>query len=136
MTRFGTALSSQRRDASPLRLVLVAGLALVPAAVLVAGLFREEPLDQPLIVVAATLILILALARIVDAALQLRRQAAGERVLREAVTDLAGARQASAVAPVVERAVGRLLGSKADDQVAVVLRREPLGGAVAGWHRR
>ena len=127
MTRFDTALSSQRREASPRRLVLVAGLALMPSAVLVAGLFREEPLDQPLIVVAATLILILALARIVDAALQLRRQAAGERVLREAVVDLAGAPQASALAPVVERAVGRLFGSKVDYRVAVVLSREPLG---------
>ena len=54
MTRFDTALSSHRRDASPPRLVLVAGLALMPSAVLVAGLFREQPLDQPLIVVAAT----------------------------------------------------------------------------------
>jgi diguanylate cyclase (GGDEF)-like protein/PAS domain S-box-containing protein len=125
MTRFDTPLSAHRRDASPLRLGVVAVLALIPSAVLLLGLFREDPWYQPLIVTAATLILILALARIIDVTLQLRRQVRGERVLREAVTDLASARQAPAVVPVLERAVGRLLGPAADYRAALVMDPDP-----------
>ena len=125
MARFDMPLSADRRDASPLRLGVVAVLALIPSAVLLLGLFREDPWYQPLIVTAATLILILALARIFDVTLQLRRQVRGERVLREAVTDLASARQAPAVVPVLERAVGRLLGQTADYQAALVTDPDP-----------
>jgi diguanylate cyclase (GGDEF)-like protein/PAS domain S-box-containing protein len=108
------------RDGAPLRIGLVVVLALMPSAVLLLGLFQEPPWYQPLIVIFSTLILILALARIVEVARQLRRQVEGERVLRRAVTDLARTQDVSSVAPLINRAVGRLLGPDADYQVAIV----------------
>ena len=120
MRAFDTPISANVRDGAPLRIGLVAVLALMPSAVLLLGLFQEPPWYQPFIVIFATLILILALARIVDVARQLRKQVDGERVLRQTVTDLAGAQEASSVAPLINGAVGRLLGPDTDYQVAIV----------------
>ncbi len=120
MREFDTPIAANVRDGAPLRIGLVAILALMPSAVLLLGLFQEPPWYQPFIVIFATLILILALARIVDVARQLRRQVDGERVLRQTVTDLAGAQEVSSVAPLINGAVGRLLGPDTDYQVAIV----------------
>jgi diguanylate cyclase (GGDEF)-like protein/PAS domain S-box-containing protein len=120
MVMFDTPLSVNVRDGAPLRIGLVAVLALMPSAVLLLGLFQKPPWYQPLIVICATVILILALARIVDVALQLRRQVDGERVLRQAVTELAAAQEVSAVEPMIDTAVGRLLGPDVDYHVAIV----------------
>ena len=120
MVEFDTPTAANVRDGAPLRIGLVVVLALMPSAVLLLGLFQEPPWYQPLIVIFSTLILILALARIVDVARQLRRQVDGERVLRQTVTDLAGAQEVSSVAPLINSAVGRLLGPDTDYQVAIV----------------
>jgi diguanylate cyclase (GGDEF)-like protein/PAS domain S-box-containing protein len=125
MRTFDTPISTDGREAAPLRIGLVTVLALMPSAVLLLGLFQEPPWYQPVIVIFATLILILALARIVAVALQLRRQVDGERVLRQAVAELAGAQEASAVEPLLDTAVGRLLGPDADYHVAIVACRSP-----------
>jgi len=120
MVDVDTPAAANVRDGAPLRIGLVATLALMPSAVLLLGLFQEPPSYQPLIVIFSTLILILALARIVDVARQLRRQVEGERVLRQTVTDLAGAQDVASVAPLIKSAVGRLLGPDADYQVSIV----------------
>jgi diguanylate cyclase (GGDEF)-like protein len=120
MVAVDTPTAANVREGAPLRIGLVATLALMPSAVLLLGLFQEPPWYQPLIVIFSTLILILALARIVDVARQLRRQVAGERVLRQTVTDLAGAQDVSSVSPLINSAVGRLLGPDADYRVAIV----------------
>jgi diguanylate cyclase (GGDEF)-like protein len=120
MRAFDTPIAANVRDGAPLRIGLVAVLALMPSAVLLLGLFQEPPWYQPFIVIFATLILILALARIVDVARQLRRQVDGERVLRQTITDLAGAQDYSSVAPLINGAVGRLLEPATDYQVAIV----------------
>ncbi|HKE63156.1 MAG TPA: EAL domain-containing protein [Micromonosporaceae bacterium] len=123
MTTVGTPANDTRQVAS-VRIGLVAVLALIPSGVLMLGLFQRPPWYQPLIVIAATLILILALARIVVVAIQLQRQVKGERVLREAVTELAGLTDAAAVAPLLERAVGALLGPRARYTVAIEPTRD------------
>jgi diguanylate cyclase (GGDEF)-like protein/PAS domain S-box-containing protein len=137
MLMFDTPISANGREAAPLRIGLVTVLALMPSAVLLLGLFQEPPWYQPVIVIFATLILILALARIVAVALQLRRQVDGERVLRQAVAELAGAQEVSAVEPLLDTAVGRLLGPDADYHVAIVCRptesvERPWSDAVTG----
>ena len=137
MREFDTPIAANVRDGAPLRIGLVAVLALMPSAVLLLGLFQEPPWYQPFIVIFATLILILALARIVDVARQLRRQVDGERVLRQTVTDLARAQDVSSVAPLINSAVGRLLGPDADYQVTIVdcpsaLNETPWPDAVTG----
>jgi diguanylate cyclase (GGDEF)-like protein/PAS domain S-box-containing protein len=108
MKRLDTPLSRDGRDASPVRLGLVVILALLPSVVHLRILFREPSPYEAMIFVAATLVLILALARIVDIAWQLRRQVYGERVVRETVVELADAQTASEIPPILERAVGRL----------------------------
>jgi diguanylate cyclase (GGDEF)-like protein len=123
MRTFDTPVARHSRDGSPIRIGLVVTLALMPSVVLLIGLFRDPPWYQPLIVIAATLILILALARIVDVAARLRRQMYGERVLRQAVPDLASAREVAAIVPTLRRAVGRLLPPGTDYQVALALPR-------------
>ncbi|HZD97289.1 MAG TPA: hypothetical protein VE132_03900, partial [Micromonosporaceae bacterium] len=108
MRRLDTPLSRDGRDASPARLGLVVILALLPSVAHLRTLFREPSPYEAMIFVAATLVLILALARIVDIGWQLRRQVYGERVVRETVTELADAQTASEIPPILERAVGRL----------------------------
>jgi diguanylate cyclase (GGDEF)-like protein len=136
MVAVDTPISANVRGGAPLRIGLVAVLALLPSAVLLLGLFQEPPWYQPLIVIFATVILILALARIVDVAMQLRRQVDGERVLRQAVTELAGAQDVSSVEPMIDTAVGRLLGPDVDYHVAIVCYPEsvdrPWPDAVGG----
>ncbi len=120
MVEVDTPSAANVRDGAPLRIGLVVVLALMPSAVLLLGLFQEPPWYQPLIVIFSTLILILALARIIDVARQLRRQVEGERILRRTVTELAGAQDVASVSPLINGAVGRLLGPDADYQVAIV----------------
>jgi diguanylate cyclase (GGDEF)-like protein/PAS domain S-box-containing protein len=108
MKWLNTPLSRDGRDASPVRLGLVVILALMPSVVHLRILFREPSPYEAIIFVAAALVLILALVRIVDIAWQLRRQVYGERVVRETVIDLADAQTASEIPPILERAVGRL----------------------------
>jgi diguanylate cyclase (GGDEF)-like protein/PAS domain S-box-containing protein len=112
--------AAARGQLPPLRVALVAVAALIPSGVLLLGLLQRPPWYQPLIIGAATLIVVLALARTVDVGVQLHRHISGERTLREAVTELAELRDASAIAPVLERVVGRLLGESARCRVAVV----------------
>ncbi|HEY7177235.1 MAG TPA: sensor domain-containing diguanylate cyclase, partial [Micromonosporaceae bacterium] len=111
----------------PLRVALVAVAALIPSGVLLLGLLQRPPWYQPLIIGAATMIVVLALARIVDVGVQLHRHITGERALREAVTELAELRDMSAIAPVLERVVARLLGETARCRVAV--EAQPAGWA-------
>ena len=97
------------KEAAPLRLGLLAAAVLLPFAVLVINAFRRPPIFQPAVATVATLIVILVLVRILDVAMQLRRQIAGERVLRDASAELAAAMDAPAVLAAVDLAVRRLL---------------------------
>jgi diguanylate cyclase (GGDEF)-like protein len=119
MRRLNTAVSRDGRDASPVRLGLVVVLALMPSVVHLRSLFREPSPYEALIFAAATLVLVLALARIIDVALQLRRQVFGERVVRETVIELADAQMEPEIPPILERAVGRLFPASARHSVEI-----------------
>ena len=127
MKRLNTPLSRDGRDASPVRLGLVVILALLPSVVHLRILFREPSPQEAMIFVAATLVLILALARIVDIAWQLRRQVYGERVVRETVVELADAQTAFEIPPILERAVGRLFPPSVRHTVVIT------SGTVGKW---
>ncbi len=99
----------ERTEVAPLGLgLLVAGAAL-PFAVMAIGAFQPTwPYRAP-VAAAATVILLLALTRIVDVAIRLRRQVRGEQVLRDASAELASALDASEVSATLDGAVRRLL---------------------------
>jgi diguanylate cyclase (GGDEF)-like protein/PAS domain S-box-containing protein len=97
-----------------LRLGLVAAAASLPFALLLIGAFGSpqsfsgSPQREPVIAVISSLILSLVLARMVGVALQLRRQVAGERVLREGIGDIGAAADLDAVAGALTSAVRHL----------------------------
>jgi diguanylate cyclase (GGDEF)-like protein/PAS domain S-box-containing protein len=107
-------------EVAPMRIGLVAVAALIPSAVLLIELLQQPPWYQPLIVGAATLIVVLALARVAAVAAQLRRHLRGERVLREAVTELTTIRETAALAPMLQRLVAQLIGPGTPCQVTLV----------------
>ncbi len=121
MKRLDTPASRDARDASPVRLGLVVVLALMPSVVHLRSLIREPSPYEALIFTAATLVLVLALARIIDVALQLRRQVYGERVVRETVIELADAQTEAEIPPILERAVGRLFPASVRHSVEITL---------------
>jgi diguanylate cyclase (GGDEF)-like protein/PAS domain S-box-containing protein len=104
-----------------LRLGLVAFAAVLPSAVLLAESFGLPPWYQPLIVAVATVVLVLVLVRAADVAVRLRRQMNGERILRDAITDLAAAPDAATVTAALDHAVRRLLPPGADFRLALGL---------------
>jgi diguanylate cyclase (GGDEF)-like protein/PAS domain S-box-containing protein len=115
-------------EAAPLRLGLLAAAVLLPFAVLVINAFRRPPIFQPAVATVATLIVILVLIRIIDVAMQLRRQRAGERVLRDASAELAAAMDAPAVLAAVDLAVRRLLRPGMDYRLVGNRTVRPAGG--------
>ena len=119
MKRLNTPSSRDGPDASPVRLGLVVVLALMPSVVHLRSLVREPSPYEALIFAAATLVLVLALARIIDVALQLRRQVYGERVVRETVIELADAQTEAEIPPILERAVGRLFPASVRHSVEI-----------------
>ena len=110
---------------APIRLVLLLGAALVPlAALLAAPALGVSP--YVLAPTAAFAIMLgSVLARLVAVMLELRRQVLGERILRETVTQLAGAADPAAVTAVVERMVPTLLPGRSHDRVEVRRAGEP-----------
>jgi diguanylate cyclase (GGDEF)-like protein/PAS domain S-box-containing protein len=129
MKRLNTPVSRDGRDASPVRLGLVVTLALMPSVVHLRSLLREPSPYETIIFIGATLVLLLALARIIDIASQLRRQVYGERVVREAVVDLADAQTAAEIPRILERAVGRLFPPSARHSLVITSgRMEELPG--------
>ena len=120
MTWFDTPALPDGRD-SLIRLGLVVLLALIPSVVLLVALFHGPPPYRAVTVITSSLILVLALARIMDVARQLSRQVRGERIVRDTVVELAGAPRVGLVAPVLERAVRRIFAESA--RVGVVVMR-------------
>ena len=102
-----------------LRLGVVAAAALTPSAVLLISAFDPPRWFEPFIVSTVTLILVLALVRILDVTAQLRGQVRGERVSREAIAELADTHDAATVTAVLDRTVGELLEPGTDYRVAV-----------------
>jgi diguanylate cyclase (GGDEF)-like protein/PAS domain S-box-containing protein len=102
-----------------LRLGVVAAAALTPSAVLLISAFDPPRWFEPFIVITVTLILVLALVRILDVTAQLRGQVRGERVSREAIAELADTHDAATVTAVLDRTVGELLEPGTDYRVAV-----------------
>jgi diguanylate cyclase (GGDEF)-like protein/PAS domain S-box-containing protein len=106
-------------EVAPLRLVPVAVAALLPTALLLTGSFRLPVWSRSMIIGVASVVLILVFARMVDIASRLRRQVNGERVLREAIADLADVQDVAAVDAALDRAVRRLLPPGADHRLVV-----------------
>ncbi|HEY9484067.1 MAG TPA: EAL domain-containing protein, partial [Micromonosporaceae bacterium] len=131
MRRLDTPVSRDGRDASPVRLGLVVVLALMPSVVHLRSILREPSPFEALIFAAATFVLVLALARIIDVALQLRRQVYGERVVREVVVELADAQTEAEIPPILERGVGRLFPASVRHTVQITssTMAEPSGRA-------
>jgi diguanylate cyclase (GGDEF)-like protein len=107
-----------RHTSTPLRLALVAGASLLPFALLGEAVFLA-PWYMPALAASSTIMLMLVLTRMIAVTLQLRRQATGERVLREAVAQLATAADPPAVAAVLEEIVPRLASVRARLRVDV-----------------
>ncbi|MGE5829173.1 MAG: putative bifunctional diguanylate cyclase/phosphodiesterase, partial [Micromonosporaceae bacterium] len=107
-------------NSTPLRLALVAGASLLPFALLGEVVFLA-PWYMPALAMFATTMLALVLTRMIMVTLQLRQQLGGERVLREAVAQLATAADPSAVAAVLESNLPRLLSKQA--HYSISLRR-------------
>ena len=110
---------------APTRLVLMLGALLVPLVALLAAPALGVSLYVLAPTAAFTIMLGLVLARLVAVMLELRRQVLGERILRETVTQLAGAADPAAVTAVVERMVPTLLPGRSHDRVEVRRAGEP-----------
>jgi diguanylate cyclase (GGDEF)-like protein/PAS domain S-box-containing protein len=119
MAALGTPRSTSGSAGTSLRLGLVALTVFLPSGVLIAELFRLPPWYQPLVVAVATVVLALVVVRAVDVAARLRRQVGGERILRDAITDLAAASDAATVTAALDRAVRRLLPLGTDYRLLV-----------------
>jgi diguanylate cyclase (GGDEF)-like protein/PAS domain S-box-containing protein len=109
-----------------LRPGVVAAAALTPSAVLLISAFDPPRWFEPFIVITVTLILVLALVRILDVTAQLRDQVRGERVSREATAELADTHDAATVTAVLDRTVGKLLEPGTDYRVAVEQQPGPV----------
>ena len=117
---------------APVRLVLVVGAALLPLVLLLAESVQRPSWYVLVLTGAFTIMLGLVLARLVAVTLELRRQVAGERGLREAVTQLAAAADPEAVKAVVERVVPTLLPKRIHGRVEVNSADEPPSDAALG----
>ncbi|WP_203701320.1 putative bifunctional diguanylate cyclase/phosphodiesterase [Asanoa iriomotensis] len=110
MRSFDEPDGEQDLDRDPrLRLGLVALLALLPSALLLSSAVDMAPWVRPLVTAVSTVILGLALFRLVDVSYQLRRRVARERIAGRATADLADARDSGGVTAATERAAGDLL---------------------------
>ncbi len=102
-----------RRDGL-LPLILVAGSAVIPFVLLLAGT-AEHSLNSPApVAVAAAAMLLLVLFRMTIAAVRLRRALSETRVVAEASAELVAAADLPAIEAAVTAAAGRLLGPHTD----------------------
>ncbi|MCP2323508.1 diguanylate cyclase (GGDEF)-like protein/PAS domain S-box-containing protein [Hamadaea flava] len=102
------------------RLGLVLAAALMPSMVLVITIFGVPRWYESLLAAAATAVLLLIFARLLDVTSQLRAQIRGERVVGEAVSEFAYAHDTADIASVVDRAVRRLVKPGRPYRVALV----------------
>ena len=114
MVATGASRGSGEPEVTPLRLVPVAVAALLPTILLLNEPFGLPPWSHLMIITVAAVVLILVFARMTDVAVRLRRQVNGERILREAIADLADVQDAAPVEVVLDRAVRELLGPGTD----------------------
>ncbi|HEX6870316.1 MAG TPA: EAL domain-containing protein, partial [Micromonosporaceae bacterium] len=105
MVQVDAGPSAAGHSRAPLRLGLVAFASLLPFVLLMIGSFRNPLWYQPYVAAVSTIILVLVLLRMVGAALRLREQVVGERVLRDGISDLAAATDTDSVARALECAV-------------------------------
>lgn len=118
-------------EVEPLRLVPVAIAASLPSVVLLSAAFRLPRWYDPVLVTVATVVLVLIFARVVDMAFRLRRQITGERILRDAIGDLAAAGDQTTVQAALDRAVSRLLAPRAEYRLVLSARELKLPADLA-----
>ncbi len=102
------------RQSVPLRLGLLATASALPFTLLLAVSYRPAlPWYEPAVATVAAIMLILVLAQLIGVALRLRNLGEAERALREAVAEMATARDVEGVTATLEAGVPKLLPPRA-----------------------